>query len=75
MAAPKQAIEVPLSEKIADENGNITYPWLKFFGQIALGEEKLRDGGENMNALTSASTATETINAVEALRTKLKEIT
>ncbi len=75
MATPKQAIEVPLSEKIADEAGNITYPWLQFFGQIALGGEKLRDGAEAMNTLTSASTATETINSVEALRAKIQEIT
>lgn len=75
MAAPKQAIEVPLSEKIADETGNITYPWLKFFGQIALAGEKLRDGAEAMNTLTSTSTATDTINSVLALSTKIKEIT
>ena len=74
MATPKTAIEVPFQSKIADENGNITLPWLQALGIVFDAVARLREAGEGMEELTSASTATETIDVVAALRTKLLEI-
>ena len=75
MATAKYAIEVPNDHKIVDEKGNITLPWLQFFDIVAKATAKLRDGAESMETLTSASTATEMIDAWEELREILQEIT
>ena len=75
MATAKYAIEVPDDPQIVDVNGNVTLPWLQFFDIVAKATAKLRDGAEAMETLTSASTATEMIDAWEELRGILQEIT
>lgn len=70
----KQDITVPLDAHLTDENGNITYPWLTFFGVVADAVKVLRKAEESMDTLTSVSTATEVINAWEEFREELQKI-
>lgn len=80
MAAPKRVIDIPMDTKIADENGNITQPWMEWAITISQATRKLREGAENMDDLSFSATdgfatATDIATAWEELRGFLQEIT
>ena len=80
MATAKTAIEIPFDRKIADENGNITLPWLQALGVVFQAVAKLRDGAEAMDDLSFSATdgfatATDIATAWEELRDILQGIT
>jgi hypothetical protein len=74
MSTPRTAIEIPLDQKIADENGNITQVWMEALGKIAQAASTLRDAADIMNDLDSTATASQLGTAWAELRTKLQEI-
>jgi hypothetical protein len=70
----RTAIEIPLDQKIADENGNITQVWLEALGNIAKAASILRDAADLMDDLDSTASASDLGTAWEELRSKLQEI-
>jgi hypothetical protein len=70
----RTAIEIPMDQKIADENGNITQVWLEALGNIAKAASILRDAADLMDDLDSTASASDLGTAWEELRSKLQEI-
>jgi hypothetical protein len=70
----RTAIELPLDQRIADENGNITSVWIEALGNIAKAVSVLRDAADLMDDLDSTATAAELGAGWETFRAKLQEI-